>query len=175
MPDWQIRDALPDDAAAIIAIFNPIIETGLYTVFDTPFSVETERDYIADQHERGIFHVAVHPDDGRIVGFQVVDPFAAYTSAFDHVGSIGTYVALARRRQGIAAALFPATFEAARRSGYEKLLTFVRGDNPAALATYLGQGFAVVGTACEHAKINGRYIDEIIIERRLIDKRSSRN
>jgi ribosomal protein S18 acetylase RimI-like enzyme len=94
-----------------------------------------------------------------------MEPFATYTHAFDHVGTLGTYVDLGCRRQGIATALFEATFEVARRKGYEKILTFVRADNPAALATYLKQGFAIVGTARRHTKINGAYVDEIIIER----------
>lgn len=165
MIDWIIRDATPADAAAIVAIFNPIIEAGAYTVFDTPFSVEAERDYIANQHSRGLFHVAVHPGEGDIVGFQSMEPFAAYSGAFDHVGTIGTYVDLNRHRQGIAAALFPATFVAARRKGYEKLFTFVRADNPGAQATYLRHGFTIVGKAQRHAKINGQYIDELMIEK----------
>jgi ribosomal protein S18 acetylase RimI-like enzyme len=78
---------------------------------------------------------------------------------------IGTYVSLERRRQGIARALFRATFERAVAKGYEKLFTFVRADNPAALQTYVGQGFRVVGTAARHAKVRGTYVDEIMIER----------
>ena len=35
----------------------------------------------------------------------------------------------------------------------------------AGLAAYLGQAFRVVGTAERHAKIGGRYIDEVLIER----------
>jgi ribosomal protein S18 acetylase RimI-like enzyme len=78
---------------------------------------------------------------------------------------MGTYVDLACHRQGIGRRLFAATFEAARRKGYEKIFTYVRADNEAGLAAYLGQGFEVVGTARRHAKIGGRYIDEIMIER----------
>jgi L-amino acid N-acyltransferase YncA len=40
----SIRDATPADAAAIVAILNPIIAARVYTVFDTPLSVETERE-----------------------------------------------------------------------------------------------------------------------------------
>jgi RimJ/RimL family protein N-acetyltransferase len=61
--------------------------------------------------------------------------------------------------------LFKATFEVARCKGYEKIFTYVRGDNPAALATYLSRGFKVVGTAQKHAKVNGKYVDEVLIER----------
>jgi L-amino acid N-acyltransferase YncA len=66
---------------------------------------------------------------------------------------------------GIASKLFESTFAAARLKGYEKLFAFVRGDNPAALATYRKQGFQMIGTAHRQAKINGRYIDEILIEK----------
>ena len=38
-----IREARPDDAEAVVSIFNPIIEAGLYTAFDTLFTVEAER------------------------------------------------------------------------------------------------------------------------------------
>lgn len=160
-----VRPAQPEDAAAIVAIFNPIIESGKYTAFDTPFTVEAEREYIANFPARGVFHVAVRQDDQKIVGFQSMEPFATYTRAFDHVGVVGTYVDLAERRQGIAGQLFAATFEAARQKGYEKLFTFIRADNPAALATYQQQGFQIIGTGHRQAKINGSYVDEIMVER----------
>lgn len=103
-----VREARAEDAAAIVAIMNPIVAAGV----------------------------------------------------------LGTYVDLGCRRQGIASALFDATFEA-RRKGYEELFTFVRADNPAALATYRKHGFAIVGTARRHAKISGAYLDEVVIERLL--------
>ena len=121
---------------------------------------------------RGIFHLAV--DDDRVVGFQNVEPFASYTHAFDHVGIIGTYVDLELRRRGIASRLFAATFEAAQRKGYEKLFAFVRSDNPVALQTYLRHGFETIGTARRQARINGRYVDEVLIEAWIENARSSR-
>jgi len=161
----RVREARLEDAAAIVGLMNPIIAAGLYTAFDTPFTVEAEEAYLRGFPPRGVFHVAVDGADGRVLGFQSMEPFATYTHAFDHVGTLGTYVDLTCRRRGIAAALFGATFEAARGKGYEKIFTFVRADNPAALATYLAHGFAVVGTAHRHAKIAGAYVDEIMIER----------
>ena len=164
-----IRRATPDDAEAIARILNAIIETRVYTALDTPFTVEQERAFIERFPSRGVFHVAVEPPDDRVVGFQNVEPFATYTHAFDHVGVIGTYVDLDRRREGIASRLFDRTFSVARVKGYEKLFAFVREDNPAALATYLRQGFVVIGTARRHARIDGRYVDEVMIERGLVE------
>ena len=41
-----IREVRPEDAEAIVRILNPIIEAGVYTVMDTPLTVEFEREYI---------------------------------------------------------------------------------------------------------------------------------
>jgi L-amino acid N-acyltransferase YncA len=164
-----IRDVMAADAEAIARILNAIIEARVYTALDTPFTVEQERAFIERFPRRGVFHVAVSQPDGTVVGFQDVEPFASYTHAFDHVGVIGTYVDLDRRRQGIASCLFDRTLSAARVKGYEKLFSFVRADNPAALATYVRQGFVVIGTAKRHARIDGRYVDEVMIERALVE------
>lgn len=165
--DLMVRDVVSADAEAVVGILNPIIAARIYTVFDAPFSLEAERDYIARFPPRGVWKVAQRRSDGRVVGFQVLEPFGPYTAAFDHVGTLGTYVDLEQRRQGIAKTLFAATFEAARQKTFEKIFTFVRADNPSALATYQAHGFHVVGTAYRHAKIDGQYIDEILIEKAL--------
>ena len=161
----QVRDVVPADADAIVAILNPIVSARVYTVLDAPVSAAAERDYIITFPSRGVWKVAVRPPDDRLVGFQVLEPFGPYAKAFDHVGTLGTYVDLEQRRLGIARALFAATFEAARQKGYEKIFTFIRADNPAALAAYQMQGFEVIGRARKHAKVDGRYVDEILIEK----------
>src|SRR5688572_6993309 len=128
-----VRDVEPADAGAVIGILNPIIAARIYTALDTPFTADAERDYIRNFPPRGIWKVAVDHTDNRVAGFQILEPFATYTHAFDHVGTLGTFVDLALRRHGIAKRLFEATFADARAKGYEKIFTFVRADNPAAL------------------------------------------
>jgi L-amino acid N-acyltransferase YncA len=166
-PIVTVRPVRVDDAEGVVLVLNPIIEARTYTALDTPFSVNAERDFIRRFPARGIFHVATAEPDGRIVGFQNVEPFATYTHAFDHVGVIGTYVDLTRRRQGIASQLFDATVAAAPGCGFEKLFAFVRADNLPALFTYLHHGFRAIGNARRQARIDGRYVDEIMIERLL--------
>ena len=163
-----IRPVHPDDAPAIVELLNPIIASGRYTVLDTPLTPEFERQFIANYAPRGIFNVAVRPRDGRVTGLQNIEPFANYSHAFDHVGVIGTFVNLALLRQGIGRRLSEVTMREAREKGYEKLFSYVRADNPAALAFYQGLGFEIVGTARRQARIvtrhSVRYIDEIVIE-----------
>ena len=163
---FRIRDVKDDDADSIVAILNPIIETGKFSAFDTPFTVEAERHYIKAFPARGVFLVAISGEE-RVVGFQSMEPFATYTHAFDHVGVLGTYVDLGWRRRGVASCLFAATFRQALRKGYAKIFTYIRADNPVALATYEKHGFRRVGIAEKHVKIDGKFIDEVIVERHL--------
>lgn len=160
-----VQPATPGDAEAVVAILNPIIEAGVYTAFDTPVSVEEERQYIENLPQRAIFHVAL--EDSKVVGFQSMEPFAIYTRAFDHVGIVGTYVDLARRRRGVGSRLFEATIRAAKEKGYRKLFTYIRADNAGALSAYAKQGFTVVGIARDHAKLGDRFVDEVIVEKHL--------
>ena len=161
----HIREARIEDAEDMVGILNPIIAARIYTALDTQCSVEQQREFIRAFPRRGIFLVAVVTSSNRIVGLQDVSPFGDFTPAFDHVGVIGTFVDLSRRREGIASRLFAATFDAAPKKGYEKFFTYVRADNTAALQTYLRKGFLVVGQAARHAKIDGRYVDEVMIEK----------
>jgi L-amino acid N-acyltransferase YncA len=159
-----IREVCPDDAEEIVDILNPIIESGAYTVLDSPVTADFEREFIGSFPKRGLFYAAL--DDGRrIIGFQNVEPFAAKTNAFYHVGIIATYVALSYHRQGVGQRLAEVVFENVRAKGYEKLFTYVRADNAGALAFYSKLGFRIIGTAQKHAKIGPRYIDVIVIEK----------
>ena len=160
-----VREVCPDDGEEIVGILNPIIESGAYTVLDSPVTVDFEREFIRNFPERGLFYAALDEPGNKIIGFQNIEPFAAYTNAFDHVGIIATYVALSNRRQGVGQRLSEVVFESAGARGYEKLFTYVRADNAGALAFYSKLGFRIVGTAKKQAKIGQRYIDEIIIEK----------
>jgi L-amino acid N-acyltransferase YncA len=158
-----VREARVEDAIGIIQVLNPIIEARANSVFTKIFSQEQELDFIEHFPKNGIFHVALNSDE-TIVGFQTVEPFGTYTPAFDHVGIIGTFVGMSHQNQGIGKILFQKTFQATILKGYEKLFAYVRADNTAGLAAYFGQGFSKVGIAQKHAKIDGNYIDEVIIE-----------
>jgi ribosomal protein S18 acetylase RimI-like enzyme len=78
---------------------------------------------------------------------------------------IGTYVDPSQHRQGIGRLLFESVRIAAREKGYEKFFAFVRVDNAGALSFYKRNGFDIIGVAKHQAKISGRYVDEVMIER----------
>lgn len=160
-----IRRAGPEDAAGVAAVLNAIILGGRHSLLDTPFSVAEERAYIEALPERAFMHIAESPDDG-IAGVQTVIPWNTFaTREFDHVATMGTYVDAAHRRLGVGAALARVSFAAARDLGYDKVFTDLRADNPDSLAYHLALGFTVVGAARRHARVGGREVDVLFIER----------
>ena len=81
MVGFTVREATVEHAEGIVAVFNPIIESGLYTTITQPFSVQEERDFIQQLPERGILHVAVADDSLKVAGFQGLTPFPTITQA----------------------------------------------------------------------------------------------
>lgn len=162
-----VRKATPDDAAAVCAILNAAIADGRHSLLDTPFSLDEERRYIAGFPAGGVFAVAELPGAG-VVGFQSLEPYASFgTHAFDHVLTMGTYVDESHRRRGIGRRLAGYCFAAARQAGRTRVLTEIRADNDASLRFYLGLGFTVVGVAHELARVGGRPVDVVLVERGL--------
>jgi len=165
--DCSIRTVRVDDAKSIVELLNPIIEAGAYTVMDEVLTVADQASYILAFPACGVFHVAVdREDDRRVLGLQSVEPVSTSRS-LRHVGNISTFVHLARRGTGIGRHLTRATIDHARPMGFRKLIATIRADNPDALSFYSSQGFETIGTAREHALIRGRYVDEVLAERRI--------
>ncbi len=161
---FLIRNVREADAAAIVAVLNPIIRAGIYTAMDEPFSVDDQVDFIRGFPQRGIYHIAFEGESQKALGIQDVMPIST-SNVFSHVGEISTFVALDSHRRGVGQSLCRATFNAARERGYLKLRATVRGDHPHALAFYQSQGFESIGIAKKHAFLQGRYVDEVLLEK----------
>ena len=78
---------------------------------------------------------------------------------------MGTWVSESHRRRG-SRPLAEASFAAAREHGFAKVFTDIRADN-LAVAFHLAMGFTVVGTASRLARLGGRYVDVVFVERDL--------
>jgi len=161
--EFSIRKVIETDAATIIALLNPTIQAGIYTVMDEPFSVSDQIEFIRSIPPRGIYHIALDHNQ-KAVGIQDVIPISS-SIVFKHLGEISTFVALDSQRQGVGQHLSEATFKAAKDQGFLKLRATVRADNLLAFSFYQSQGFEMIGVAKKHAFLHGKYIDEILLEK----------
>ena len=160
--DIKIRPVTLDDAEGVLEVLNSVVRERKHSSFNRILTVEEERQFIASLGERSGFFVAEL--DGRIIGFQTIEPFATYTSAMNHVGIIGTFVHADFRGQGIGRQLAEASFKFAQEKGYEKAVIYVRTSNKAAQEFYQKLGFVPKGTLEKQVKVDGKYDDEVFME-----------
>jgi L-amino acid N-acyltransferase YncA len=168
---WGVREVREDDAPAIVDLLNAIIARGTMTTLTTPFTVDDQVRYIRSMAASGVYHAAICNESGAVRGVQGIEPLSS-ESALAHVGDISTFIALGFLRRGVGRVLNRATESAAMGLGLRKLMATVRADNPAARSYYAAVGYQLVGTARDHARIGGRFVDAIILEKALTEHRT---
>jgi L-amino acid N-acyltransferase YncA len=160
------RDDLAD-AAGVADVLNNVIAERHYTVLAGHWTPEEELAFLQSLGPRSELFVAEVA--GRIVGFQSIEPFAAYTPAMDHVAILGTYVQADFRGRGIGLRLAEAMFGFARTQGYEKAVLYVLADNLGGRAYYRRLGFRERGVLERQSRIDGVYHDEVLMELHFTD------
>lgn len=171
--EFSIRAAREVDTAGTAALLNPIIAAGCYTIMQEPASAASQRAWMHSVGERGVINVAVRNGDRRIVGLQSVEPISRSITSMSHVGDISTFVALDCRGCGIGRALMAETVRGAAILEYQKLVAMIRADNPDAVAFYQRQGFVVRGVMREHVRLGETFVDEVLAERTLEQRRTA--
>ena len=156
-----VRPAEPRDAEAVAAIYNHGIEERQATFETRPRSPEEVVDWLDD---RGPFLVAA--DGETVLGFARVSAYST-REAYAGVGEHTVYVSADARGRNVGFTLLDALAEAAEQAGYHKLTSRVFATNAASRALHHKAGFTEVGIQRRHAKLDGRWVDTVLVERLL--------
>jgi L-amino acid N-acyltransferase YncA len=160
-----VRPVREEDAGSIVDLLNPLIAERRYTVMDEEIPLADQVAFIRTFPSCGVFHVAVDSASQEVLGLQDIVPTSTELNAYRHVGEVSTFVRRASHGHGIGRTLCRATFATARRRGFEKIMAAVRADNARAVCFYLSRGFKIIGTAQRHARIGGRRVDIVQMEK----------
>jgi L-amino acid N-acyltransferase YncA len=162
IPEPLTRTAESDDAEGIAAVLNAVVREGDVSIIDRMFTPAQERAFLRRLPPRARMTVA---EVGKVTaGFQVIEPYATYTGAMDHVATMGTYVTAPVRGAGLGHRLSEATFNYARTAGYSKVVIQIRADNPDLQTFYSGLGFRPCGRLARQARVADRYVDVLLFE-----------
>lgn len=106
--------------------------------------------------------------DGRVVGYVRIG-FPTGLAANAHVRQIrGLAVADEARGLGVGRALVRAAVEEARRLGARRVTLRVLGHNTAARRLYESEGFVVEGVQPEEFRLEGTYVDDVLMGQFLV-------
>jgi L-amino acid N-acyltransferase YncA len=160
----HIRDAVVDDATALAVIYNQGIVDRIATLETEERSPEERRAWL-DARDPG-HPVIVAVADGQLVGFGSLNVFNP-RKAYDHVADFSVYIERSWRGKGVGSRLLEALIERARQIGYHKLVLSAFPFNQGGVALYKKFGFRVVGVYEEQGRLDGRWVDTIIMEKLL--------
>ena len=162
MTEISIRPAVGPDVAAICEIYNQGIEDRIATLETELRTPEERRRWLA---ERGPRHpVIVGEARGTVVGWGSLNGFSP-RKAYDFVADFSVYVERGWRGKGVGSRLLARLIELARELGYHKLVLSAFSWNEAGMALYRKSGFRTVGVYREQGKLDGRWVDTVIMEK----------
>lgn len=159
------RLAQPADADAIAAIYNQGIEDRGAT-FET--SPRTAAEIVPKIELGDRFPLVVAEDGDAIVGWAGLSEYRPRV-CYAGIAEFSIYVDRAWRGRGIGRTLLTALIQAAAERGFWKLVSRVFTFNKASLALCRSCGFREVGTYEKHARLDGAWLDVVIVEH-LIDE-----
>ncbi|HTG52889.1 MAG TPA: arsinothricin resistance N-acetyltransferase ArsN1 family A [Candidatus Tectomicrobia bacterium] len=158
----HIRPATIEDAAAVAEIYNQGIE-------DRVATYETTRRSAADQQASlqsiaGRYPAVVAHIDDEIIGWAAAGPYR-HRECYRGIGEFSMYVHRDWRRRGVGDLLLASLISEAERLGLWKLLSRIFPFNEASRALCRKHGFREVGVYEKHARLDGRWLDVVIVER----------
>ena len=165
MGDLTVRAAREADAPAICTIYNQGIEDRLATLETELRTPDERRQWLI---ARGPRHPVIVGEaaPGAAVGWASLNAFNP-RRAYDHVADLSVYVERAWRGRGVGRLLLERLLEIGRELAYHKLVLAAFPINRAGIALYERCGFREVGVYREQGMLDGRWVDVVVMERRL--------
>ncbi len=166
MPDITtiIRPARAGDATAIAAIYNQGIRDRLATLETDERTPGERADWLAARDERHPVYVA--ETDGTVIAWGSLNTFNP-RPAYRWVADFSVYVDSIWRGHGIGGRMLDHLIAEATRLGFHKLVLAAFPFNPAGMRLYRSRSFREVGIYREQGRLDGHWVDTIVMERLL--------
>jgi phosphinothricin acetyltransferase len=160
-----IRPATDHHLPAILAIYNDAVRHTTAIWNDTVVDLENRRAWREARAGLG-YPVLVGEEDGAVVAYGSFGDFRAF-DGYRFTVEHSVYVADGARRRGVASALIVALAEHATALGKHVMVAGIAADNEASIALHRKLGFAETGRMPEVGFKFGRWLDLVLMQRRL--------
>jgi len=155
----MIRTMLQSDSERVLEIYLMGIETGNAT-FETAVPSWREWDSRHLSHSR-----FVSEEDRIVMGWAALTSFST-REAYRGVAELSIYVATGFRGRKIGSELMEVVISSSEQNGIWTIVSSVFPENEATLNLHEKFGFRVIGKRERIARLNGKWRDTILLERR---------
>ncbi len=151
-----VRSATPSDLAAVAAIYDEEVLTGISTFDTEPRPADYWRSRLHSTEAGDRFLVA--DDDGVTIGFACSSSYRP-RPAYARTRETSLYLARQARGQGIGKALYATLLDQIRADGTHTAVAVIAQPNPASEALHVACGFERVGLVPQVGRKFDRWID----------------
>jgi phosphinothricin acetyltransferase len=160
--ELTLRDATPDDAAAICKAYNAYVGNGFITFDLEGKPLEHFVDKLANKYPGEAWLVACTVD-GSVAGYGCLFPYSD-RCGYKTTGETSVYLLPDQRGRGIGHAIKQALIARAREMGYHTLIAKLVADNTASMENNVRNGYEVAGRLRESGYVDGRWHDVVILQ-----------
>ena len=163
----RIREATPDDARAVAAIYAHHVLHGTASFDDRPPNADFWYDKIGAVLERK-WPFLVAEDSGEVAGYAYATQFRD-RAAYAHTCENSIYVHPDRIGHGIGRQLLGELIDKARSAGFRQMIGVIGGGEPASVALHRALGFSEAGRMKDVGFKFGRWLDTVYMQRSLLE------
>ena len=160
-----VRDAAAEDLGGVLAIYNDVIASSTAVFSDAAVTLEDRERWFAARREQG-YPVLVAADASGVVGFGSFGDFRAWPG-YRYTVEHSVHVRADRRGEGVGTALVQALIERAAALGKHVMIAGAEAENLASIRLHERLGFAAVARLSEVAWKFDRWLDLVLLQRRL--------
>jgi L-amino acid N-acyltransferase YncA len=152
-----LRDATPDDAEAIVAIYNYFVDSTTISFEEELVPAAAMRQRIGDVQDTGLPWLVAEVD-GRVTGYAYATKWRV-RSAYRYAVESSVYLAQGSAGKGLGAALYAQLIARLRESGAHVVIGGIALPNAASVALHEKMGYTKVAHFAEVGRKFDRWID----------------
>ena len=161
---FLIRPSMPDDAPQVIAAINAVCAERIYLLTDC-YVPTPQWEKVLHTPLECLDHLLLIPEmEGQVIGWCRIFPNLCAPKT-RHTAEVGTGLLQPFREIGIGTDLMECAIEWSRGQGLEKLTVSTFSTNLRAINLFKKVGFITTGVRRQQYRIDGNYVDEVLMER----------
>ncbi|MEB3309298.1 MAG: GNAT family N-acetyltransferase [Snowella sp.] len=167
MLDLTIRDAISEDLAQIVSIYNANVPSYLATADTEPISVASRIDWFSKHSPQQYPLWVVENADQKVIAWLGFQQFYG-RPAYQKTAELSIYIDPNFQRQGIGKILLSKAIQESQNLNLKTLLGFIFAHNKPSLKLFTNYGFEQWGYLPQVAELEGIERDLIIMGRKIV-------
>ncbi|MCL3781291.1 N-acetyltransferase family protein [Prolixibacteraceae bacterium JC049] len=159
----KFREATLSDLATIVSIYNEIIAEGGFTADLAPYSVEDKLEWFkaTNNNELGVWIIEEHE---KVIGYFYFSHWRNGRKALLHTKEVSVFIGKEYRNKGIGKEALRFAISIAQQRKLRVLLAILMDNNERSKKVLTTMGFTTVGILKNVAEVNGKIIDQCIMQ-----------